>query len=121
VPKRYVWIYATTQFGLVVFFSHIFFTLVRVFLSVKNRTRHSVSYSNSQSMSVILVQVRMQPVVAILLATIVGFGLTMSGTTGIVEFSKWRRSNRTAELPSSSQVDQPLVETTDQNISGSRN
>jgi hypothetical protein len=92
VPKRYVWIYATTQFGLVVFFSHIFFTLVR-----------------------------MQPVVAILLATIVGFGLTMSGTTGIVEFSKWRRSNRTAELPSSSQVDQPLVETTDQNISGSRN
>ncbi|OAP04796.1 hypothetical protein AXX17_AT3G09430 [Arabidopsis thaliana] len=92
VPKRYVWIYATTQFGLVVFFSHTFFTLVR-----------------------------MQPVVAILLATIVGFGLTMSGTTGIVEFSKWRRSNRTAELPSSSQVDQPLVETTDQNISGSRN
>ncbi|XP_020888365.1 probable E3 ubiquitin-protein ligase MARCH10 isoform X3 [Arabidopsis lyrata subsp. lyrata] len=92
VQKRYVWIYATTQFGLVVFFSHVFFTLVR-----------------------------MQPVVAILLATIVGFGLTMSGTTGLVEFSKWRRSNRTAEPPNSSQVDQPSVETTDQSISGSRN
>lgn len=91
------------------------------FLSVKNRIKNSVAYSNSQSMSVILVQVRMQPVVAILLATIVGFGLTMSGTTGLVEFSKWRRSNRTAEPPNSSQVDQPPVETTGQSISGSRN
>ncbi|XP_010476472.1 PREDICTED: uncharacterized protein LOC104755692 isoform X1 [Camelina sativa] len=92
VKKRYVWIYATTQFGLVVLFSHIFFTLVR-----------------------------MQPVVAILLATLVGFGLTMSATTGLVEFWKWRRSHRTAEIPSSSQVDQPPVQTRDESMSGSRN
>ncbi|KAJ4893233.1 RING/U-box superfamily protein [Raphanus sativus] len=59
--------------------------------------------------------VHMQPVVSILLATLVGFGLTMSGTTGIVQFSKWRRRRRTAEPPSSSQVDPPPV----QSISGS--
>ncbi|EOA30448.1 hypothetical protein CARUB_v10013573mg [Capsella rubella] len=92
VKKSYVWIYATTQFGLVVFFSHIFFTLVR-----------------------------MQPVVSILLATLVGFGLTMSATTGLVEFSKWRRRHRTGELPNSSQMDQPPVETIDESVSGSRN
>ncbi|RID64111.1 hypothetical protein BRARA_E03069 [Brassica rapa] len=86
VKKQYVWIYGTIQFGLVVFFSHIFFSLVH-----------------------------MQPVVSILLATVVGFGLTMSGATGIVEFSKWRRRRWTAELPSSSQVDPPPV----QSISGS--
>ncbi|CAN6887875.1 unnamed protein product [Brassica oleracea] len=86
VKKQYVWIYGTIQFGLVVFFSHIFFSLVH-----------------------------MQPVLSILLATVVGFGLTMSGATGIVEFSKWRRRRRTAELPSSSQADPPPV----QSISGS--
>ncbi|VVA97035.1 unnamed protein product [Arabis nemorensis] len=92
VKKQFVWIYATIQFGLVVFFSHVFFSLVH-----------------------------MQPVVSILLATLVGFGIPMSFTTGIVEFSKWRRSHRTAEPPSSSQVDQPPVQTTDQSISESRN
>ncbi|XP_018489885.2 uncharacterized protein LOC108860514 [Raphanus sativus] len=86
VKKKYVWIYGTVQFGLVVLFSHIFVLLVH-----------------------------MQPVVSILLATLVGFGLTMSGTTGIVQFSKWRRRRRTAEPPSSSQVDPPPV----QSISGS--
>ncbi|KFK38364.1 hypothetical protein AALP_AA3G104500 [Arabis alpina] len=92
VKKQFVWVYATLQFGLVVFFSHVFFSLVH-----------------------------MQPVVAILLAILVGFGITMSGTTGVVEFCKWRRINRTAEPPSSSQVDQPPVHTSDQNMSGSRN
>ncbi|CAA7033570.1 unnamed protein product [Microthlaspi erraticum] len=90
VEKQYVWIYATIQFGLVVLFSHIFFTLVH-----------------------------MQPVVSILLATLVGFGLTMSGATGIVEFSKWMRSHRTAEATSSGQVDPPPIQTTDQSMSGS--
>ncbi|CDY07939.1 BnaC03g35840D [Brassica napus] len=73
VKKQYIWIYATVQFGLVVFFSHIFFSLVH-----------------------------MKPVVSILLATLVGFGLTMSGQTGIAEFAKWRRVQRTTEPPSSS-------------------
>ncbi|CAN6818567.1 unnamed protein product [Brassica oleracea] len=75
VKKQYIWIYATVQFGLVVFFSHIFFSLVH-----------------------------MKPVVSILLATLVGFGLTMSGQTGIAEFAKWRRVQRTTEPPSSSPV-----------------
>ena len=57
----------------------------------------------------------MQPVVSIVLATLVGFGLTMSGTTGLVEFLKWRRQ-RTAESPSGSQEDPPPVQT-DQSIS----
>ncbi|KAL0699279.1 hypothetical protein Bca4012_055401 [Brassica carinata] len=82
VKKQYIWIYATVQFGLVVFFSHIFFSLVH-----------------------------MKPVVSILLATLVGFGLTMSGQTGLAEFSKWRRIQRTDETPSSSQVDPPPVQT----------
>ncbi|KAL1193907.1 hypothetical protein V5N11_032028 [Cardamine amara subsp. amara] len=92
VKKKYVWIYATIQFGLVVFFSHIFFSVVR-----------------------------MQPVVSILLSTLVGFGLTMSGTTGLVEFSKWRRSHMTAEPPINSQVDQPPVQTADQSMAVTRN
>lgn len=61
----------------------------------------------------------MQPAVSILLATLVGFGLTMSGTTGLVEFSKWRRRHRTAEATSGGQVDPPPIQTTDQSMSGS--
>ncbi|CAG7878016.1 unnamed protein product [Brassica rapa] len=87
VEKQYVWIYGTVQFGFIVCFSHIFFELVH-----------------------------MQPVVSIVLATLVGFGLTMSGTTGLVEFLKWRRRQRTAESPSGSQEDPPPVQT-DQSIS----
>nr|VDD46944.1 unnamed protein product [Brassica oleracea] len=89
VEKQYAWIYGTIQFGFIVCFSHIFFEFVRV---------------------------HMQPVVSIVLATLVGFGLTMSGTTGLVEFLKWRRRQRTAEPPSSSQEDPPPVQT-DQSIS----
>ncbi|KAJ0263682.1 F89 [Hirschfeldia incana] len=93
VEKQYVWIYGTVQFGFIVCFSHIFFELVH-----------------------------MQPIVSILLATLVGFGLTMSGTTGLVEFLKWRRRERTAETlaepPSSSgQEDPPPPVQTDQSIS----
>lgn len=54
----------------------------------------------------------MKPVVSILLATLVGFGLTMSGQTGLAEFAKWRRIQRADEPPSSSsQVDQPPAQT----------
>ncbi|KAF8069358.1 hypothetical protein N665_1141s0019 [Sinapis alba] len=87
VDKQYVWIYGTIQFGLIVCFSHIFFELVH-----------------------------MQPIVSILLATLVGFGLAMSSTTGLVEFLKWRRRERTAEPPSSSQEDPPPVQA-DQSVS----
>ncbi|KAL0744062.1 hypothetical protein Bca4012_085575 [Brassica carinata] len=87
VEKRYVWIYGTVQFGFIVCFSHIFFEVVH-----------------------------MQPIVAILLATLIGFGLTMSGTTGLVEFLKWRRRQRTGETPSSGQEDPQPVQT-EQSIS----
>ena len=53
----------------------------------------------------------MKPVVSILLATLVGFGLTMSGQTGLAEFAKWRRIQRADEPPSSSQADPPPVQT----------
>ncbi|XP_056842755.1 uncharacterized protein LOC108857954 isoform X1 [Raphanus sativus] len=88
VEKQYVWIYGTVQFGFIVCFSHIFFELVH-----------------------------MQPIVSILLATLVGFGLTMSGTTGLVEFLKWRRRERRAEPPSSSSQEDPRPVQTDQSIS----
>ncbi|CAH8391377.1 unnamed protein product [Eruca vesicaria subsp. sativa] len=92
VEKQYVWIYGTVQFGLIVCFSHIFFELVHL-----------------------------QPIVSILGATMLGFGLTMIGTTGLVEFLKWRRRERTAEEPpSNSQEDPPPVQT-DQSISVSGN
>ncbi|CAN8297851.1 unnamed protein product [Cochlearia groenlandica] len=63
VKKKYVWIFATVQFVLVVFFAHVFYAVVK------------------------------QPVMCIVLATMIGFGLTMSGTSAINEYMKWRRSN----------------------------
>ncbi|KAJ0234884.1 hypothetical protein HA466_0270060 [Hirschfeldia incana] len=76
VKRSYVWIFATVQFGLVVLFGHVFYSVVK------------------------------QPVVCIVLATMIGFGLTMSGTTAINEFFKWRRS-RTHHQPASTQVAPP--------------
>ncbi|KAG7549318.1 Zinc finger RING-CH-type [Arabidopsis thaliana x Arabidopsis arenosa] len=79
VKKNYVWIYATIQFGFVVLFAHLFYTVVR--FDVK------------------------QPVMCIVLATMIGFGLTMTGTTAINEYLKWRRSNsHQPEEPASTQV-----------------
>ena len=67
--------------------------------------------SHSLYDGVYFVQVHMKPVVSILLATLVGFGLTMSGQTGLAEFAKWRRIQRADEPPSSSQADPPPVQT----------
>ncbi|ESQ40218.1 hypothetical protein EUTSA_v10013453mg [Eutrema salsugineum] len=63
VKKNYVWIFATIQFGFVVLFAHLFYSFVK------------------------------QPVMCIVLATMIGFGLTMSGTTAINEYMKWRRDH----------------------------
>ena len=115
VEKQYVWIYGTIQFGFIVCFSHIFFELVRVFIS-QEQNKTLLLFLSLKFLLVLFVQVHMQPVVSIVLATLVGFGLTMSGTTGLVEFLKWRRRQRTAEPPSSSQEDPPPVQT-DQSIS----
>lgn len=62
VMRRFVWFYASVQFALVVFFAHIFYSLVGV-----------------------------QAILSILLATFAGFGVAMSGSSIIVEILRWRR------------------------------
>ncbi|KAI4334409.1 hypothetical protein L6164_019107 [Bauhinia variegata] len=62
VKSRFIWIYASVQFALVVLFAHLFYSLVHV-----------------------------QAVVSILLATFAGFGVVMSGSSILVEFFRWRR------------------------------
>lgn len=62
VMRRFVWFYASIQFALVVFFAHIFYSLVGV-----------------------------QAILSILLATFAGFGVAMSGSSIIVEIVRWRR------------------------------
>ncbi|XP_007016719.2 PREDICTED: uncharacterized protein LOC18590865 isoform X1 [Theobroma cacao] len=62
VNRRFVWVYASIQFALVVFFAHIFYSLVKV-----------------------------QAILSILLATFSGFGVAMSGSSIVVEILRWRR------------------------------
>ncbi|CAJ1979311.1 unnamed protein product [Sphenostylis stenocarpa] len=62
VKSRFIWIYASVQFALVVLFAHIFYSVVHV-----------------------------QSVLSILLATFAGFGVVMSGSSILVEFYRWRR------------------------------
>ncbi|TYJ97595.1 RING/U-box superfamily protein isoform 1 [Cucumis melo var. makuwa] len=62
VKRRFVWVYASFQFALVVLFAHIFYSVVGI-----------------------------QAVLSILLATFTGFGVVMSGTSILVEFIRWRR------------------------------
>lgn len=66
VMKRFVWVYASVQFALVVLFAHIFYTLVHV-----------------------------QPVLSILLSIFAGFGVAMSGSSILVEFFRWRQRRGT--------------------------
>ncbi|GKV01194.1 hypothetical protein SLEP1_g13768 [Rubroshorea leprosula] len=62
VKRRFVWFYASIQFALVVFFAHIFYSLVDV-----------------------------QAILSILLATFAGFGVAMSGSSILVEILRYRR------------------------------
>ncbi|GLT33807.1 hypothetical protein SLA2020_083680 [Shorea laevis] len=62
VIRRFAWFYASIQFALVVFFAHIFYSLVGV-----------------------------QAVLSVLLATFAGFGVAMSGSSLLVEILRWRR------------------------------
>lgn len=62
VRRRFVWVYASIQFALVVFFAHVFYALVHV-----------------------------QAVLTILLATFAGFGVAMSASSILVEIFRWRR------------------------------
>lgn len=61
VTRRYAWIYATIQFGLVVLFAHVFYSKLHV-----------------------------QAVLSVLLATFAGFGGAMCGTSIFYELLKWR-------------------------------
>ncbi|KAI3412816.1 RING-CH-type domain-containing protein [Psidium guajava] len=85
VQRRFVWIYATLQFGLVVLSAHLFYSLLH-----------------------------MQAVLSVLLATFAGFGMTMCGTSVLVEFSKWRvwwlaRSAQRHNTQENLQLDQTAV------------
>ncbi|XP_042375923.1 uncharacterized protein LOC121969754 isoform X1 [Zingiber officinale] len=81
VMKEFVWVYAAIQFVLVVFFAHLFYTVLHL-----------------------------QAAISIILATFAGFGVAMSGNTIIVEFLRWRnrwqvasstsRASQEMEMPS---------------------
>ncbi|CAN4101704.1 unnamed protein product [Withania somnifera] len=62
VKRRFVWVYASIQFILVVFFAHMFYSLVHV-----------------------------QAVLSILLSTFAGLGVAMCGCSVLIEFFKWKR------------------------------
>ncbi|KAM7496723.1 hypothetical protein LguiA_021137 [Lonicera macranthoides] len=62
VKRKFVWVYGSIQFALVVLFAHIFYSLVGV-----------------------------QAILSILLATFAGFGISMSVSSMLVEFLRWRR------------------------------
>lgn len=64
VTQRFIWIYACMQFALVVIFAHVFYLLVHI-----------------------------QAIISILLATFVGYGTSMSVSSIIVEYFRWRRRN----------------------------
>ncbi|GAV64690.1 RINGv domain-containing protein [Cephalotus follicularis] len=80
VRRKYVWIFAAFQFGLVVVSAHLFYSLVH-----------------------------MQAILAILLSTFVGFGVTICGTSLLAEVLEWRRSRlaRPNEQHGSQEVAQP--------------
>ncbi|CAH8392727.1 unnamed protein product [Eruca vesicaria subsp. sativa] len=62
VMRRFVWIYASVQFALVVLFAHVFYSVVEL-----------------------------QPVLSVLLSTFAGFGVCICGSSVMVEFVRWRR------------------------------
>ncbi|KAM1853674.1 hypothetical protein EV1_009517 [Malus domestica] len=81
VRRRYVWSYATTQFALVVIAAHLLYSLIH-----------------------------MQAVLALLLATFSGFGITMCGSSIIVEALRWRgrwRSRQSNQQHGSQEVTRP--------------
>ncbi|KAI3887093.1 hypothetical protein MKX03_009737 [Papaver bracteatum] len=62
VERKYIWVFASVQFVMVVFFAHILHSLLHV-----------------------------QSILSILLSTFTGFGLAMSGSSIFVELLRWRR------------------------------
>ncbi|GKV08279.1 hypothetical protein SLEP1_g19934 [Rubroshorea leprosula] len=83
VIRRFAWFYASIQFALVVFFAHIFYSLVRV-----------------------------QAVLSVLLATFAGFGVAMSGSSLLVEILRWGRrwQARSQQQQQQNHGSQPLTQ-----------
>ncbi|KAJ0028355.1 hypothetical protein Pint_35605 [Pistacia integerrima] len=83
VRRKYVWIYAVIQYGLVVLSAHLLYSLLH-----------------------------MQAVLSVLLSTFAGFGITMCGTSFLGEFLSWRRrwamwSSQQPRTQEETQQDQP--------------
>ncbi|KAJ7976970.1 RING/U-box superfamily protein [Quillaja saponaria] len=80
VRRRYVWVYATIQFGLVVVCAHLFYSLLHT-----------------------------QAVLSVILAMLSGFGVTMCGCSVFIEILDWRRRwlARQNQQHSSQEVVQP--------------
>ncbi|XP_004304420.1 PREDICTED: uncharacterized protein LOC101308698 [Fragaria vesca subsp. vesca] len=83
VRRKYVWVYATIQFFLVVLSAHLLYSLIH-----------------------------MQAVLSVLLATFTGFGVTMCGNSIIIEALRWRerclsRSNQRHGTAAVTQPNQP--------------
>ncbi|KAK4717918.1 hypothetical protein R3W88_016256 [Solanum pinnatisectum] len=81
VKRRFVWVYASIQFILVVFFAHMFYSLVHV-----------------------------QAVLSILLSTFAGLGVAMCGCSLLIEFFRWKR-RRQASLDQQQQNSGQLNQT----------
>ncbi|XXG44638.1 hypothetical protein AAC387_Pa01g4384 [Persea americana] len=84
VPKRFVWVYASIQFALVVLFAHLFHSLLLI-----------------------------QAVLSILYATFAGFCAAMCGNCLVMELSRWRwgRLLHGYHLQETRQAPQPLEDT----------
>ncbi|CAH8362371.1 unnamed protein product [Eruca vesicaria subsp. sativa] len=85
VMRRFVWIYASVQFALVVLFAHVFYTLVKL-----------------------------QPVLSVLLSTFAGFGVCICGSSVMVEFVRWKRRWQARRLEQELNHAQTLDATTSQ-------
>ncbi|KAL7085023.1 hypothetical protein ACP275_14G257200 [Erythranthe tilingii] len=69
VNRRYVWVYASIQFALIVLSAHIFYNLLHV-----------------------------QAVLSILLSTFAGFGVAISASSILVEALRWRRRREAVRI-----------------------
>ncbi|KAG2311097.1 hypothetical protein Bca52824_022654 [Brassica carinata] len=85
VMRRFVWIYASVQFALVVLFAHVFYSVVEL-----------------------------QPVLSVLLSTFAGFGVCICGSSVMVEFVRWKRRWRARSLEQQLNHSQTLDATTSQ-------
>ncbi|CDY67417.1 BnaC09g53890D, partial [Brassica napus] len=84
VMRRFVWIYASVQFALVVLFAHVFYSVVEL-----------------------------QPVLSVLLSTFAGFGVCICGSSVMVEFVRWKRRWRARRLEQQLNHAQTLPQTLD--------